>query len=166
MSKQSITKTIHSLTASRSASLTAPQKALPLIASTSRRNYVTPSQPAALATTLDIDIPQKRSSDEPLVLTPSTGNSTFELSEGEGKMEDVGRPIYLDAQATTPVDPRVLDAMLPFMTNQYGNPHSRTHAYGWESEKAAEVAREVQPSSCRLIKSVLMYTCDCSKSQN
>ena len=40
-------------------------------------------------------------------------------------------------------DPRVLDAMLPYMTNFYGNPHSRTHAYGWESEKAVEVAREV-----------------------
>ena len=53
------------------------------------------------------------------------------------------KPLYLDAQATTPVDPRVLDAMLPFMTNQYGNPHSRTHAFGWESEKAVETAREV-----------------------
>ena len=53
------------------------------------------------------------------------------------------RPLYLDAQATTPVDPRVLDAMLPYMTNMYGNPHSRTHAYGWESEKAVEAAREV-----------------------
>ena len=53
------------------------------------------------------------------------------------------RPLYLDAQATTAVDPRVLDAMLPYMTNMYGNPHSRTHAYGWESEKAVEAARAV-----------------------
>lgn len=53
------------------------------------------------------------------------------------------RPLYLDAQATSVVDPRVLDAMLPYMTNMYGNPHSRTHAYGWESEKASEQAREV-----------------------
>ncbi|ETI20070.1 cysteine desulfurase, mitochondrial [Cladophialophora carrionii CBS 160.54] len=57
-------------------------------------------------------------------------------------MDQGTRPIYLDAQATTPVDPRVLDAMLPFLTGLYGNPHSRTHAYGWESEKAAEQARE------------------------
>lgn len=52
------------------------------------------------------------------------------------------RAIYLDAQATTPLDPRVLDAMMPFMTNQYGNPHSRTHAYGWESEEAVEESRK------------------------
>lgn len=53
-----------------------------------------------------------------------------------------GRALYLDAQATTAVDPRVLDAMLPYLTNFYGNPHSRTHAYGWETEKAVEKARE------------------------
>ena len=51
------------------------------------------------------------------------------------------RPLYLDAQSTTPMDPRVLDSMLPFLTSYYGNPHSRTHAYGWESEKAMEEAR-------------------------
>jgi cysteine desulfurase len=52
-----------------------------------------------------------------------------------------GRPLYLDMQATTPVDPRVLDAMLPFYLTRYGNPHSRTHLYGWESEAAVETAR-------------------------
>lgn len=51
------------------------------------------------------------------------------------------RALYLDAQATTPLDPRVLDAMLPYFINNYGNPHSRTHAYGWESEAAVEKAR-------------------------
>lgn len=57
-------------------------------------------------------------------------------------MDEGQRPIYLDMQATTPTDPRVLDAMLPFLTGLYGNPHSRTHAYGWETEKAIEQARE------------------------
>lgn len=57
-------------------------------------------------------------------------------------MDQGTRPIYLDAQATTPLDPRVLDAMLPFLTGLYGNPHSRTHAYGWETEKATEQARQ------------------------
>lgn len=45
------------------------------------------------------------------------------------------------------MDPRVLDAMLPFLTDQYGNPHSRTHAYGWEAEKAVDQAREVRLES-------------------
>lgn len=51
------------------------------------------------------------------------------------------KPLYLDAQATTPLDPRVLDAMLPYQVSYYGNPHSRTHQYGWESERAMELAR-------------------------
>lgn len=41
------------------------------------------------------------------------------------------------------MDPRVLDAMLPFLTDLYGNPHSKTHAYGWEAEKAVDTARQV-----------------------
>lgn len=52
------------------------------------------------------------------------------------------RPLYMDFQATTPMDPRVLDAMLPYQVNYYGNPHSRTHAYGWESESGMEKARK------------------------
>lgn len=52
------------------------------------------------------------------------------------------RPIYLDVQATTPTDPRVLDKMLQFLTGLYGNPHSSTHAYGWETEKEVEKARQ------------------------
>jgi len=56
-------------------------------------------------------------------------------------LESGNRPIYLDMQATTPTDPRVLDAMLPFYSGLYGNPHSRTHAYGWETEKSVEKAR-------------------------
>lgn len=52
------------------------------------------------------------------------------------------RPIYLDMQATTPTDPRVLDKMLEFYTGLYGNPHSSTHAYGWETDKEVEKARK------------------------
>lgn len=52
-----------------------------------------------------------------------------------------GAAIYLDYQATTPTDPRVVEAMLPFFNARFGNPHSRDHAYGWAAEEAVDNAR-------------------------
>lgn len=51
-------------------------------------------------------------------------------------------PVYLDHNATTPCDPRVVDAMLPFFTKQFGNAASSTHAYGWQAAEAVQIARE------------------------
>lgn len=54
---------------------------------------------------------------------------------------NMNAPLYLDYQATTPTDPRVVEAMMPFWTEKFGNPHSRNHHFGWEAEEAVEKAR-------------------------
>lgn len=77
-----------------------------------------------------------------------------------------GRPLYLDVQATTPLDPRVLDAMLPYLTSYYGNPHSRTHAYGWESETAMEKARQQVGSIIGADPKEIIFTSGATESNN
>eukprot|EP01031_Cornospumella_fuschlensis_P032497 gene32497-39291_t len=77
-----------------------------------------------------------------------------------------GRPAYLDFQATTPMDPRVLDAMMPFYLEKYGNPHSRTHAYGWETEKAIETARENVAKLIGASPKEIIFTSGATESNN
>lgn len=77
-----------------------------------------------------------------------------------------GAPMYLDMQATTPVDPRVLDSMLPFMTDMFGNPHSRTHLYGWESEDAVERARGQVASLIGADPKEVVFTSGATESNN
>ena len=91
------------------------------------------------------------------------------MLEPEFEMKGVtlrGRPMYLDMQATTPLDPRVLDAMLPFLTEQYGNPHSRTHMYGWETEDAIEKAREELAALIGADAKEIVFTSGATESNN
>ncbi|XP_025076471.1 cysteine desulfurase, mitochondrial-like [Pomacea canaliculata] len=76
------------------------------------------------------------------------------------------RPLYMDAQATTPLDPRVLDRMLPYMVTYYGNPHSRTHAYGWESEAAVELARKHVADLIKADPKEIVFTSGATESNN
>uniref|UniRef100_A0A0C9QMX2 cysteine desulfurase n=1 Tax=Fopius arisanus TaxID=64838 RepID=A0A0C9QMX2_9HYME len=77
-----------------------------------------------------------------------------------------GRSLYMDAQATTPMDPRVLDKMLPFFTAYHGNPHSRTHMYGWESEAAVEHARKQVADLIGADKKEIIFTSGATECNN
>jgi cysteine desulfurase len=89
--------------------------------------------------------PEKMESDnryQGAAIVPESLSQPFESEYSiRGKSRE-GRAAYLDMSSTTPTDPRVLDAMLPYMIGSYGNPHSRTHAFGWEAEQVVEHARD------------------------
>lgn len=75
-------------------------------------------------------------------------------------------PIYMDYSATTPIDPRVVDKMIPFLREQFGNPASRSHQYGWDAERAVEEARENVAALVNCDPREIIWTSGATESDN
>jgi cysteine desulfurase len=76
------------------------------------------------------------------------------------------RPIYMDCHATTPVDERVMAAMLPFFTEQFGNPASVGHEYGWEAQAAVQQSREILAKAIAATPEEIVFTSGASEANN
>ena len=82
------------------------------------------------------------------------------------KIEKMTMPIYMDYSSTTPVDPRVAEKMIPFITEDFGNPASRSHPYGWSAEKAVENARKEVAKLVNADPREIIWTSGATESNN
>ncbi|AET37535.1 cysteine desulfurase Ecym_1297 [Eremothecium cymbalariae DBVPG len=101
------------------------------------------------------------------VSSAAVESGTTALKHAYQESADHGtRPIYLDMQATTPTDPRVVDTMLKFYTGLYGNPHSNTHSYGWETNQHVEAARKYVAEVINADPKEIIFTSGATESNN
>lgn len=82
------------------------------------------------------------------------------------KNDTLQLPIYMDYSATTPIDPRVVDKMLPYLREQFGNPASRSHSFGWAAEQAVEEAREEVAKLVNADPREIVWTSGATESNN
>src|SRR5918996_762012 len=76
------------------------------------------------------------------------------------------RPIYMDHQTTTPIDREVLEGMMPYLTDQFGDPSSRSHAWGWAAEEAVGSARQQVASLIGALPEEIFFTSGATESDN